>query len=283
MNNSLPFNKYAFLTTHNAFAIEGEPSHTGVPRFTVNNQEHSITQQLNNGVRALMLDTYDFDGDVWLCHSFKGQCHDVTAFEPAIDTLKEIEAFLSANTNEIVTIILEDYVESPNGLTKVFSDAGLKKYWFPLASMPKNGENWPLVSDLVAKNQRLVVFTSKKGKEQSEGIAYQWNYMVENQSAFVSFLLISHGYCIMCEHLSLNERRSTAALACVFYLTLVGYKASVPYFTVLLLLNYFISFYVIFHHISQNLLVLREQLSIIENEDVRAMHDAVYKKYIMFK
>ncbi|KAL5057808.1 hypothetical protein RYX36_029412 [Vicia faba] len=180
-NNSLPFNKYAFLTTHNAFAIEWEPSHTGVPRFTVNNQEHSITQQLNNGVRALMLDTYDFDGDVWLCHSFKGQCHDVTAFEPAIDTLKEIEAFLSANTNEIVTIILEDYVESPNGLTKVFSDAGLKKYWFPLASMPKNGENWPLVSDLVAKNQRLVVFTSKKGKEQSEGIAYQWNYMVENQ------------------------------------------------------------------------------------------------------
>ncbi|AET01466.2 transmembrane protein, putative [Medicago truncatula] len=102
-------------------------------------------------------------------------------------------------------------------------------------------------------------------------------------AAFVSFLLIAHGYCIMCEHLSLNERRSTAALACVFYLTLVGYKASVPYFTVLLLLNYFISFYVIFHHISQNLLVLREQLGIIENEDVRAMHDAVYKKYIMFK
>ncbi|XP_057732635.1 uncharacterized protein LOC130947943 [Arachis stenosperma] len=102
-------------------------------------------------------------------------------------------------------------------------------------------------------------------------------------AAFVSFLLISHGYCIMCERLSLNERRTTAALACVFYLTLVGYKACVPYFTVLLLLNYFISFYVIFHHISQNLLVLREQLSIIENEDVHTMHDAVYKKYTMFK
>lgn len=95
--------------------------------------------------------------------------------------MKEIEAFLSANTNEIVTIILEDYVESPNALTKVFTDAGLKKFWFPLASMPKNGENWPLVSDMVAKNQRLLVFTSNKGKEQSEGIAYQWNYMVENQ------------------------------------------------------------------------------------------------------
>ncbi|XP_045798873.1 PI-PLC X domain-containing protein At5g67130-like isoform X2 [Trifolium pratense] len=181
INNSLPFNKYAFLTTHNAFSIEGEPSHTGVPRVTAINQEDNITQQLNNGVRALMLDTYDFDGDIWLCHSFGGKCHEFTAFEPAIDTLKEIEAFLSANPNEIITIILEDYVDTPNGLTNVFTQAGLKKYWFPLASMPKNGGNWPLVSDMVAKNQRLVVFTSKRSKEQSEGIAYQWNYMVENQ------------------------------------------------------------------------------------------------------
>ncbi|XP_054781387.1 uncharacterized protein LOC129288692 isoform X2 [Prosopis cineraria] len=102
-------------------------------------------------------------------------------------------------------------------------------------------------------------------------------------AAFVSFLLIAHGYCIMCEHLSLSERRTTAALGCVFYLTLVGYKACVPYFTVLLLLNYFISFYVIFRHISQNLLLLREQLSIVENEDVRTMHDALYTKYMMFK
>lgn len=46
-NSSLPFNKYAFLTTHNAFAIEDEPSHTGIPRVTTANQEDTITQQLN--------------------------------------------------------------------------------------------------------------------------------------------------------------------------------------------------------------------------------------------
>lgn len=102
-------------------------------------------------------------------------------------------------------------------------------------------------------------------------------------ASFVSFLLISHGYCIMCEHLSVPERRSTAVLGCFFYLTLVGQRASVPFFNVLLLLNYIISFYVIFHHISQNLLMLREQLTFIADEDVHAMHDAVYLKYIMFK
>ncbi|KAG8659638.1 PI-PLC X domain-containing protein At5g67130 isoform X2 [Manihot esculenta] len=181
LNDSLPFNKYAFLTTHNAYAIDGYPSHTGVPRFTVTNQEDTVTQQLNNGVRALMLDTYDFRGDVWLCHSFNGHCYDYTAFGPAIDTLKEIEAFLSANPSEIVTIILEDYVQAFKGLTKVFTNAGLMKYWFPVRNMPKNGQDWPLVKDMVKNNHRLLVFTSIKSKEESEGIAYQWNYMVENQ------------------------------------------------------------------------------------------------------
>ncbi|KAG8662401.1 hypothetical protein MANES_01G102700v8 [Manihot esculenta] len=148
LNNSLPFNKYAFLTTHNAYAIDGYPSHTGVPRLTLTNQEDSVTQQL---------------------------------IGPAIDTLKEIEAFLSANPSEIVTIILEDYVQAPKGLTNVFTDAGLMRYWFPVSNMPKNGQDWPLVKDMVKNNQRLLVFTSIESKEISEGIAYQWNYMVENQ------------------------------------------------------------------------------------------------------
>uniref|UniRef100_A0A0E0NWI5 Phosphatidylinositol-specific phospholipase C X domain-containing protein n=1 Tax=Oryza rufipogon TaxID=4529 RepID=A0A0E0NWI5_ORYRU len=179
-NNSLPFNKYAYLTTHNSFAIVGEPSHTGVPRITFDNQEDTVTDQLNNGVRALMLDTYDFKGDVWLCHSNGGKCNDFTAFEPALDTFKEIEAFLGANPSEIVTLILEDYVHAPNGLTNVFKASGLMKYWFPVSKMPQKGKDWPLVSDMVASNQRLLVFTSIRSKQATEGIAYQWNYMVEN-------------------------------------------------------------------------------------------------------
>ncbi|XP_074348466.1 PI-PLC X domain-containing protein At5g67130-like [Apium graveolens] len=181
LNNTLPFNKYAFLTTHNSYAIDGEPLHTPFPRLCPKNQEDNVTMQLNNGVRALMLDTYDFEEDIWLCHSFEGKCHDYTAFEPAMDTLIEIEAFLSANPSEIVTLILEDYVHTPNGLTKLFTDAGLMKYWFPVTSMPQNGQDWPLVSDMVTKNQRLLVFTSIESKQADEGIAYQWNFMVENQ------------------------------------------------------------------------------------------------------
>ncbi|KAL6600388.1 hypothetical protein ACP70R_045188 [Stipagrostis hirtigluma subsp. patula] len=178
----LPFNRYTWLVTHNSFSILGEPSRTGVERVTFYNQEDSVTNQLRNGVRGLMLDMYDFNDDIWLCHSLQGQCYNFTAFEPAVDTLKEVEAFLSENPTEIVTIFIEDYVRSPMGLSKVFTAADLMKYWYPISEMPTNGKEWPSVTDMVAKNRRLLVFTSDPSKQASEGIAYQWSYLVENES-----------------------------------------------------------------------------------------------------
>eukprot|EP00268_Persea_americana_P067980 TRINITY_DN9416_c0_g3_i1.p1 TRINITY_DN9416_c0_g3~~TRINITY_DN9416_c0_g3_i1.p1 ORF type:complete len:422 (-),score=67.18 TRINITY_DN9416_c0_g3_i1:797-2062(-) len=177
----LPFNKYTWLVTHNSFSIVNFPSLTGIARVTFYNQEDSVTNQLRNGVRGLMLDMYDFEDDIWLCHSMQGQCYNFTAFEPAINTLKEVEAFLTENPSEIVTIIIEDYVHAPKGLTRLFTDAGLLKYWFPVSQMPANGRDWPTVTDMIAKNYRLVVFTSVASKEADEGIAYQWRYMVENE------------------------------------------------------------------------------------------------------
>ncbi|CAN1133436.1 PI-PLC X domain-containing protein At5g67130 [Linum perenne] len=177
----LPFNRYTWLTTHNSFARLGSRSATGSIILTTTNQQDSITSQLNNGVRGLMLDMYDYLNDIWLCHSFGGRCFNLTAFQPAVNVLKEIQVFLESNPSEIVTIFIEDYVTSPNGLTKVFDAAGLRKYWFPASRMPKNGGDWPTVDDMVKNNQRLVVFTSKSAKEVSEGIAHEWRYVVENQ------------------------------------------------------------------------------------------------------
>ncbi|RXH99849.1 hypothetical protein DVH24_021651 [Malus domestica] len=162
---TLPFNKYSWLTTHNSFARLGDRSATGSLIIAPTNQQDSITEQLNNGVRGLMLDMYDFQNGIWLCHSFGGNCYNYTSFQPAINVLKEIQAFLQANPSEIVTIIIEDYVTSPKGLTKVFDAAGLRKFWFPVSRMPKKGGDWPTVADMIQKNQRLVVFTSKRAKE----------------------------------------------------------------------------------------------------------------------
>nr|XP_024369688.1 PI-PLC X domain-containing protein At5g67130-like [Physcomitrium patens]PNR58031.1 hypothetical protein PHYPA_005026 [Physcomitrium patens] len=180
-NFSQPFNKYAWVTTHNSYAIVGEAPVLGVTIVSQKNQEDSITSQLSKGVRGLMLDIYELNGDIWLCHSVYQRCYDFTAFRPLNGTLTEIETFLAANPTEVVTIFFEDYVNTTNALTTAFQAAGLTKYLFPLAKMPKDGSDWPTLSTMIADNQRLLVFTSDKNKEASEGFAYQWNYVVENQ------------------------------------------------------------------------------------------------------
>lgn len=105
--------------------------------------------------------------------------------QPAINTLKEVESFLSQNPTEIVTIIIEDYVHTPKGLINLFTIAGLDKYWFPVSKMPKKGEDWPTVTEMLQSNYRLLVFTSIASKESEEGIAYQWRYMVENEGKYL--------------------------------------------------------------------------------------------------
>lgn len=180
LDDSRPFNKYAWLTTHNSFSWFGAPLLTGV-RLTLFNQENSIADQLKAGVRGLMLDTYDFLDDIWLCHSSGGACNNATAFEPLQNTLQVVHSFLQENPTEVITLILEDYVTAPNGLSKAFDAAGLLKYFFPAQSMPQNGEDWPTLRQMVANNWRLLVFTSKSAKESIEGIPYEWKYLVESQ------------------------------------------------------------------------------------------------------
>jgi hypothetical protein len=52
-----------------------------------------------------MLDMYEFDGDIWLCHSFQGQCYNFTAFvssicmfEKVILVLEKLMFMLSSST-----------------------------------------------------------------------------------------------------------------------------------------------------------------------------------------
>lgn len=94
--------------------------------------------------------------------------------------------FLDKNKDVVVTLILEDYVKSPNGLGRVFDASGLRNFMFPVTSMPKNGEDWPTIDEMITKNQRMLVFTSNPQKEATEGFAFLWKYMVENQCESIS-------------------------------------------------------------------------------------------------
>lgn len=143
-----------YATTHNAMSNAADG-------WTGPNQNLDVPAQLEAGVRALMLDTYragDLNGiglvqvpgvdpdTPYLCHSF---CS--IGSQPLVDGLSEIRAFLDDNPGEVVTLIVESYLN--HSLTAgAFDEAGLSAYAYT-----HPGGAWPTLGQMVDNDQRLVV------------------------------------------------------------------------------------------------------------------------------
>jgi hypothetical protein len=151
-----PYNEVAQACTHNAMSSKAYRFIIPTP-----NQMRSLTEQLDAGVRCLMLDTYDFEGQLYLCH---GECGPWGKL-PLADGLAEIAAWLEAHPREVVTFILEAYITEAQTLGAL-AEAGLAApegtpdARFPLfhAAGPP-GTPWPTLGEMVDSNRRLVVFT----------------------------------------------------------------------------------------------------------------------------
>lgn len=157
------YNEVAYLMTHNAFNADQEG-------FLFPNQNVGITQQLNDGVRGLMLDVYDLNGVATVYH---GQTFLGTATLQSV--LAEIKVFMDANPNEIVTIILECYV-SANVIESELTNAGLFSY---LYTKPVSGP-WDLLQDMVNTNKRLVVISDVDDAGPGQGwYHFAWDHCVE--------------------------------------------------------------------------------------------------------
>ncbi|MFJ3876713.1 RICIN domain-containing protein [Streptomyces sp. NPDC090077] len=179
--------QWTWTTTHNSYA------HDPVKLLPPRNQSRSIAQQLDDGVRGLMLDTYDktvsppYPGDaVMLCHS-KFMCYDFFQSEFA-----RIVDFLQSNRHEVVTIFLENYAARET-LTKAMGDVLRSKNAEGLLFSPDayriTENNWPLLRTMDADNRRLVVFQDSWQEDVPVGsgsLMYTWSHTVENKYGYGS-------------------------------------------------------------------------------------------------
>jgi len=158
------YDDVAYLTTHNAFndAADG---------FLLPNQNNTITQQLNDGVRALMIDVYDKDGVATVYHGFS-----YLGNAPLTDKLDEIKAFLDNNPQEIVTLILENYA-SPVLIETALSQSGLLSYLFVKDTATTQ---WPTLQEMINSGKRLVIFSeADDGTPAQPWYHYVWDNAVE--------------------------------------------------------------------------------------------------------
>lgn len=161
------YDQVAYATTHNAMANAQDG-------FRSPNQAYNLPTQLFDGVRAFMLDTYEYEGQVQLCHA------DCAFFghRPLADALVELREFLDTHPREVVTIIFEAYA-SAEATEQVFIDTGLIDY----AYVQPAGEPWPTLEEMIAANQRLVVFTDRD-RGALPWYLYVWDYAFETPFSF---------------------------------------------------------------------------------------------------
>lgn len=160
---SKKYDEVAYLTTHNAF--NSSQGNFGLP-----NQNLDITGQLNIGVRAFMLDVYDWFGNTVVYHGSA-----VLGTSPLEDELEKIKVFLDNNPNEIVTVILENYV-SADDIEAKMNQSGLMTYVYE----HQLGTAWPTLQTMIDNNTRCVVFSDVDDASASQAwYHYMWTNMVE--------------------------------------------------------------------------------------------------------
>jgi hypothetical protein len=156
-----PLDEAAWATTHNSMSAASDG-------WLVPSQEHGELRQLHDGVRGLMLDVHEQDGEAWLCH---GYCS--LGSQRLAEGLAELRGFLGANPDAVITLILENYV-SAELLEEAFEASGLLE----LCSEHPAGEPWPTVGELIAAGERVVVLTDDAGGERP-WLLYTWDHAWE--------------------------------------------------------------------------------------------------------
>ncbi|KAJ1954780.1 hypothetical protein IWQ62_005674, partial [Dispira parvispora] len=158
----------AYLTTHNSYAYT---------KGVASNQNKNINDQLNDGVRALMLDLQKSSNNetgtdgIHFCHS---SCSVMDA-GTAQEVLQVITDFMERNPNEVITIIFENGGQfSASDIISVFQAAGLDKYAWEQSA---NEQTWPKLQDMIDQNKRLVVFSTDV--EQTQWLLPEFTYVWE--------------------------------------------------------------------------------------------------------
>ncbi|ORZ03076.1 PLC-like phosphodiesterase, partial [Syncephalastrum racemosum] len=134
------YNNVTYLVTHNAYATDSN---------IAANQDRSILEQLDDGVRGLKLTAIVKDDSLHLCHT---HCSILDA-GPVVDTLDTIAGWLKSHPSEVVTLMWN------NGETAAIAKAYQNSAIFPMVySLPQDTQAWPTLRDMISRNTRVVSF-----------------------------------------------------------------------------------------------------------------------------
>ncbi|KAI8975895.1 PLC-like phosphodiesterase [Trametes punicea] len=144
------YGNVTFMGAHDSFAFSDDPL------ALARDQEVNITAQLNLGVRLLQAQAHVKDGVLHFCHT---SC---TLFDGGTveDYLKEVNSFLQANPNEVLTLLFTnpDGASLPDLWDPPFQASGVAALAYVPPQIPVKQSDWPTLGDLIDSGKRVVVF-----------------------------------------------------------------------------------------------------------------------------
>ncbi|WOO84153.1 PI-PLC X domain-containing protein 1 [Vanrija pseudolonga] len=140
------YSNVTYIGAHDSYAVG---------QSITDNQDKDVTAQLNDGIRALQIQTHNTSSGIHLCHT---SCALLDAGLLS-DYLTKVKTWLDANPNEVVTLVLVNIDNLPaTAFASAFQTAGLDKKSFVPKAASNTISDWPTLGSLIDAGTNLVTF-----------------------------------------------------------------------------------------------------------------------------
>ena len=179
-----PYFNVTYLGAHDSAFVANSSN-----RYDISaNQYFNTTMQLNAGVRLLQAQIQQANGSdgtsqLHLCHT-TCSLYDAGTVQ---GWLEEVNAWMGANPNEVVTILLVNGVNADAAtLGEIFTNSGITQYSYTPTS--QTAESWPTLGEMISANTRLVTFIAaiQSSSTAAPFLLNEWDYVWENNYQVVS-------------------------------------------------------------------------------------------------
>ena len=151
-----------FAGTHNSMSAQEEgwlgPNHI-----------YPIPTQLDDGIRALNIDTYWWKEEAYMCHGF---CE--IGAQPLSYATESISRFLEQHPNNVIIITFQSTLTAEETLLP-FYNSGLESELYH----HETGSPWPTLQTLIDSKTRLLLFSNQDGGR-IDGYMSQWEHWLDN-------------------------------------------------------------------------------------------------------
>lgn len=163
---AVPFDELVLPGTHNAMSNAADG-------WVGPNQQFGLAQQLDDGIRGMLLDTKEWNDQLYLCH---GDCRLGSIL--LSDALGIVADFLESHPGDVMTLMFQDSI-SPEQTATAFAEAGLDT----LVYTHPEGAAWPLVGELVEAGTRLLISAEFSGPP-PDWYHHAWDLFQDTHYAF---------------------------------------------------------------------------------------------------